>query len=351
MEGGKINLAIIMGGQSSEHEVSLNSGTNILKGLDKSKYNIKIVKIQKNGTWLVSPGYVQNFLEKTDVNFIEKVLRGVSSLSTNTALDKLKTQIDVAFLALHGKYGEDGIIQAALDLNKIPYQGSGVLSSALAMDKIRSAEIYEFHGLTAPRYIDFTRENLTDKEKMIYYFLKENKLAVLKPSDDGSSAGTFIIQDKDEFLKKLDEAFKVSDNLMIQEFIKGYEVTCGVLDTEDKPQALPPTQIVANAGQFYDYKSKYEQGGSTHLVPAPFEDELLERIKQSALLAHKILKCEGLSRTDMIIKGEKIYVLETNTLPGFTSTSLYPEEVQAAGISYSKLLDKLVQHALNKINA
>ena len=141
---------------------------------------------------------------------------------------------------------------------------------------------------------------------------------------------------------------------MIQEYIKGEEVTCGVLDTDlpaqagSKPQALPPTQIIANSGEFYDYTSKYADGGSTHIVPAPFPEKTIKEIQGIALRAHQILGCRGLSRTDMILRDGKIYILETNTLPGFTSTSLFPEEAQAAGISFTELIDKLVQSALNK---
>ena len=354
MSDKRLNLAVIMGGKSSEHEVSLNSGISMLNALDKSKYNIKIIKIDKQGQWLISP-YIKELPASADARLIEKSIVNIKPVEANLAVDKMDNEkIDVALIAMHGKYGEDGRIQALLEFAGIPYQGSGVLASALAMDKIKSSELFQFHGLDVPKYLAFTKENFETKKKQISQFLKDFSPAVLKPSDDGSSAGTFILKTPGEFDSKVSDSFAISDNLMIQEYIKGEEVTCGVLDTDlpaqagSKPQALPPTQIIANSGEFYDYTSKYADGGSTHIVPAPFPEKTIKEIQGIALRAHQILGCRGLSRTDMILRDGKIYILETNTLPGFTSTSLFPEEAQAAGISFTELIDKLVQSALNK---
>lgn len=345
---GKINLALIVGGQNSEHEVSLNSGVSILNALDKNKYNIKIIKIEKSGKWLVGP-YIKELPAKSDLSVITNSVKGITPLEDNTAIGRMDDEkVDVAFIGMHGKYGEDGKIQALLEFAGIPYQGSGVSASALGMDKIKSAELFRANGLNVPGYLSFNEKSFKEDKGKITEFLKNNLPLVLKPSDEGSSAGTFLIKTPEDFEQRLPETFKVSKNAVLQEYIKGDEVTCGILDTDEKPVALPPTQIIANSGEFYDYASKYASGGSTHIVPAPFAPELVSEIQNTALKAHKILGCSGLSRTDMLIRDGKIYVLETNTLPGFTSTSLFPEEAEAAGISYSELLDKLIRHALNK---
>lgn len=344
----KINLALIVGGQNSEHEVSLNSGVSILNALDKSKYNIKVIKIDKSGKWLVGP-YIKELPDKSDLSIISNSVEGIPPLEDNTAVSKLDDEkVDVAFIGMHGKYGEDGKIQALLEFAGIPYQGSGVTASALGMDKVKSAELFRANGLNIPKYMAFSEKDCKEDKGRIIEFLKDNLPLVLKPSDDGSSAGTFLIRTVEDFERKLAETFKVSKNAMLQEYIKGDEVTCGVLDTDGKPVALPPTQIIANSGEFYDYASKYATGGSTHIVPAPFPPEVIAEIQDTALKTHKALGCEGLSRTDMLIRDGKIYVLEINTLPGMTGTSLFPEQAEKAGISYTELLDKLIQQALNK---
>ena len=370
----RINLAVIMGGQSSEHEVSLASGINVLNALDKNKYNLKVIKIGQNGKWLVSPGFLKELPPVTQ-NKLESAVTLSKPASANLVLDQASHEgIDVAFIAMHGKYGEDGIIQAFLELAGIPYVGSGVLASALAMDKIKSNEIYAFHGLNVPKYIAFTQKEFPERQEEILEFLNKELgfPVVLKPSDGGSSKATFIIHSQEEFFKKAAEAFATSQNLMLQQYIKGKEVTCGVLDSDGQAVALPCTEIVPKTGEFLDLEDKYVVGGSEEIPPARITEDETAEIQKSAVTAHKVLGCEGFSRTDFIIADKiypvrsktpsqvsddtpkagrtsnGIYVLETNTIPGMTETSLFPQAAKAAGIGFSELLDKLIKQALNK---
>ena len=337
-----------MGGPSSEHEVSLNSGINILNALDKSKYNIKIVKIEKNGKWLVSPGFIRELPEKNGSSLVESSINSVKPISGSLAVDMMDNEkIDVGVIAMHGKFGEDGTIQALFDLAGIPYTGSGVLASALAMDKIKSNELYQFHGLKVPKYMAFTKNNLEEKKNELIAFA-DQWATVLKPSDGGSSKGTYIIKNSRDFLAKVGEAFEFSDSLMLQEQILGAELTCAVLEIDSRPKALPPTQIIPKNGEFFDFEAKYVVGASEEITPAPQPENIIKALQKDALLAHGVLGCRGMSRTDFILRGGELFILETNTIPGMTATSLLPQAAAADNINYTELLDILIQGALDK---
>ncbi|OGN29695.1 MAG: hypothetical protein A3A33_04350 [Candidatus Yanofskybacteria bacterium RIFCSPLOWO2_01_FULL_49_25] len=334
----KLTVAVLMGGRSSEHEVSLKTGGEILKHLDKGKYNgIPIV------------------LDKDEELIWEKI----------------KTPSpDLVFIALHGKWGEDGTIQGLLELAGIPYTGSGVLASALAMDKIRSMDLFQFHGFSVPEYISFTEHEFKDKLSDITRAIEQSLglPCVVKPSDGGSSVGVSIVQEMKDLPVALATAFEFGETVVIQQFIRGEEATCGVLDlpaqagTSVGPQALPPvhivplsqeTAIISSSMNFFSYEAKYMPGGSDEIVPSDFEPEVIAELEQIALKAHDILGCSGYSRTDMMIRESdgEIFVLETNTLPGLTEASLFPKESKAAGISFPQLLDIIIQNALKKLSA
>ncbi len=376
---GKKNIIVLTGGPSAEHKVSLATGRVIVNSLDKNRYNIKPITITKDGMWLLPP---------PDTKLIQEGnAQGESlvSLETGKALDQLKSEksVDVVFIAMHGSFGEDGTIQGFLELAGVPYTGSGVLASALAMNKIKSMELFSFHGLNVPRYIFFSKQewmtNGETAEKISTLggsqpkadqpprprSAKRGGLAgaktsggknefalpiIIKPSNCGSSVGVTIVRKLSELHKAIRKAFVHDSMVIAQEYIPGTEVTCAVLDEggHKKPLALPPTQIIPKNSEFFDYYSKYTPGATEEITPPRLPSATIKKIQDNALKVHQILGCSGMSRTDMIVAGDDVYVLETNTIPGMTETSLYPQAAAAIGISFPELLDKIIQAALNR---
>lgn len=304
-----------MGGMSSEHEVSLSTGENVIKYLDKEKYNIKPIVISKKGDWLVTG------VKKP----VDKALKGIG----------------VVFNALHGEYGEDGRIQGLLDCFGIPYTGSGVLASSLGMDKIKSYELFKLHGLNVPRGVILKKKNK--------FINMPSKKLVIKPSCLGSSVGISIVSDKKNLKKAIDKAFERCDVVIVEEYIDGLEVTCGILDNVRGQEhfALPVTEIIPPDGHFFEYEVKYD-GSTQEITPARISKELTKKIQEQSIEAHRLLDCEGYSRVDFILKdNKKPYILEVNTLPGLTSESLLPKAAKEVGIEFSKLLDIIIKNALS----
>ncbi len=315
----KIRVAILVGGPSSEHEVSLMTGENVLKSFDPEKFAAETVIIGKGGEWPFPS-------------------------------EELPNRYDVAFIAMHGTYGEDGTIQAILEEASIPYTGSGKLSSALGMNKFLSLRLFRDGGLTIPPTLHFHLQDFKKHEdevvKKILWYLE--KPWVIKPNAGGSSIGVEIVKDEDSLRKALREAAKTYKDTLVQPLIVGREVTCGVIDhgTHGSAFALPPTEIVPRVSDFFDYKAKYESGGSDEITPARFPESYLKEFRNIALKAHHLTGCRGFSRTDMMVgKDGKIYVLEINTIPGLTKESLVPKAAHTYGISFQKLLEMLVEAA------
>lgn len=333
-----IKVAVLMGGPSSEHEVSLGTGQNVIENLDKSKYEPVAVKISKTGKW-----------------FLDGKIT-----SQGVAL----TGYDVIFNALHGTFGEDGKIQAILEHAGIKYTGSGIAGSAIAMDKFHSREIFKLAGLNTPKTLKLKRgENYLARAS--FFINKIVKLpVVVKPCSNGSSVGVQIVDDLNKLEKAVVEAFKLDRFVLIEEFIKGRELTCGVLDPalDDKSgarnfatltigsiTALPVTEIIpVKNHKFFNYDAKYKTGHSNEITPAPLDDTLTKKAQDIAIRAHQVLGCSGYSRTDIILKNGNgtMYVLETNTLPGLTKNSLLPKAAQVAGLTLGQLLDKIIESSL-----
>ncbi len=311
-----------MGGSSAERGISLITGKAVLENLDKNKYQATAIDWDKNNKF-----YLIQKNKKTLFNLYDF------------------KKFDIVFLALHGPGGEDGKIQGLLDVLGVKYTGSRVLSSALAMSKVKSAQVYKNNNLLTPNFVGFQRGEWFKNEKQILN--KEIKYpCVVKASNQGSSYGIFICKTKNNITKTITESLKYSNEIMVQEYMLGREATCGVLEKNNKPFALPPTEIIANAGEFYDFKSKYGKGGSTHVCPAIFPQKILLEIKKQAIIAHQILGCRGMSRTDFFIVKNKVYINETNTIPGMTSTSLLPEAASKAGISFTSMLDLVIKSSV-----
>jgi D-alanine-D-alanine ligase len=308
---GKLRLALIAGGKSSEREVSLKSGAQVYQALNQDKYDIR------------------RYDPLTD---LERLVREAKEL-------------DAALIIMHGRGGEDGSMQGLLDLLDIPYQGSGVLASALAMNKELSKTIYQQAGLKVPRALIFDRAGAPS--------LQEIEVAlglpvVIKPVNEGSSIGISKAPTPEALSTGLAAAFALDNRVLVEEFIQGTEVTGGVLGNA-RLQALPLVEIIpASTYAFFDYEAKYQPGASEEICPARLSPELTQRAQACALTAHKALGCRGYSRTDMMVRDQEIYVLETNTIPGMTATSLFPQGAKAAGIDFSDLLDILITLALEK---
>ncbi len=310
----KLRVALLMGGPSAEHEVSLSSGEVIGNHLDKDKYEVIPVVVSKSGEWPFEIG-------------------------------ELKEMADVAFIAMHGEYGEDGTVQEELRDAEIPYTGSDVLSSALAMNKILSGRLLASHGIDVPEFIVVQKHEKTPGSLGGLDFP-----VVVKPADRGSSVGITIARTMDELVPALRNAFGFSRDVMIQEFIPGREVTCAVLDDgAGEAFPLPPTEIIPRSGSMFDYNAKYTPGASEEITPARLHDDALSVIQETALIAHRAVGASGMSRTDMIIgDDDRLYVLEINTIPGMTPTSLLPQAARVHGLTLSELFDRIIEAGLRR---
>jgi len=305
----KLNVALLSGSISSEREISLKSGDQVYEALDKTKYD------------------VTRYDPATDLG----------QLVTDAP------KIDMAFIVLHGPYGEDGTVQGLLDLLHIPYQGSGVLGSALAMDKWSSKRLYREAGLSVPPFQVLRSGQAYDSKAL------SDELGlpfVVKPRFGGSSIGTTIVQTPDALPEALGRAYQNGPHVILETYLDGTEITGGVLGNDDL-QLLPIVEIIPESDYaFFDYEAKYKEGATREICPARINEKLSRHAQSCAATAHRALCCRGYSRTDMIIHDEIIHVLETNTIPGMTPVSLFPLAAKTAGISFGKLLDRLIQLAL-----
>jgi D-alanine-D-alanine ligase len=308
---GKLRLALLSGGRSGEREVSLKGGEEVYKALNKDKYEIR------------------RYDPATDL--------------ARLAADA--EEIDMAFILLHGPFGEDGTMQGFLDLIGIPYQGAGVLGSAMAMDKNIAKIMYRQVGLNVP---DWVMASPADIEKPEGIIEKLGLPVVIKPIHQGSSLGMSIPGDLEGVRSGLREAFKFDNQVMVEKFIKGREITGGVLGN-DELTPLPLVEIIPGEQyEFFDYEAKYQPGASSEVCPAEFDAETTAKAQEYALTAHRTLNLEVYSRTDMIVNDEGIFVLETNTIPGMTPTSLLPQAAAAHGLPFPAFLDCLIELALDK---
>ena len=351
----KIKIGVIFGGQSTEHDVSIVSGSSVIKNLNKEKYEIHPIYISKEGKWYNYTKPVQE-IEIFNIGEEPQELEKIPN-----EFEKLK-KLDVVFPVLHGLYGEDGTIQGLLELLKIPYVGCKVLASSICMDKIYTKIIFEKAKLQQAKYIAINAQNdenkyiyiddeLNQKEETITNICKivEQKLkypVFIKPSNSGSSVGVNKATNTEELIKNIKIAEQYDKEILIEQGINGKEVECAVLGTE-KVKASCVGQILS-AEEFYDYNSKYKNATSKTLIPADISNETSEKIKTIAIKAFKAVKGSGLSRVDFFVEKEtnEIYINEINTMPGFTNISMYPKLWENCGIQYSKLLDKLIEESL-----
>ncbi len=325
-----LKVAVIYGGMSTEHDVSLISGKNVIDNLDKSKYEIYEIKITKDGKWL----------DKRD--------REIKDIY------KLLKEMNVVFPVLHGLYGEDGTIQGMLELAKVPYVGCKVLASSVCMDKVYTKIIFEKAKIPQAKYIYLKDENTYVDENFDEIKLENDEIIKLveekigfpvfvKPSNSGSSVGVNKASDGPELIKYISEAFMYDRKVLIEEAIVGKEVECAVLGNKEV-QASTVGEILS-AEDFYSYDAKYANKESKTLIPADLSAEKIEEIRKLAIKAFKTVDGSGLSRVDFFVQEGtgKVYINEINTMPGFTEISMYPKLWENAGISYTELLTKLIE--------
>lgn len=321
----KIKVAVLRGGPSSEYDVSLKTGAGVLKNLPEH-YEALDILIDKKGVWHVH-----------------------GMIFDPKHLDK---KVDVVFNAMHGEYGEDGTVQRLLEQLGIPFTGSGSLASAIGMNKVLAKKAFIGQGIKTPVYKVVTKEDFNDESALEIYRTFPQP-CVIKPVRGGSSVATSLAKNPTEIHDALSKVFAVSDQALIEECIKGKEATCGVLeDFRDKDiYPLLPIEIIPKSHQtFFDFEAKYSgENGALEICPGNFTKEESETIQKLAALAHKSINAKHYSRTDFIIHPKRgIYILEINTLPGLTPTSLMPKAMEAIGSGYGALLDHLIQLALKK---
>lgn len=303
-----IRVAVLLGGRSAEREVSLNSGAQVSSALETAGF--EVVRIDAG-----------------DEDF---------------AAQLVEAQADVVFIALHGRFGEDGTVQGLCELLELPYTGSGVLASALAMDKVMSKLFFTQAGLATPDYVVLTRGDLYGVDAIAGNL---GSKVVVKPACEGSSVGMTIVHDETELPDAIEKAFQCDRQVLVERFVAGTEVTVAVMGNQD-PVALPTLQIEP-VNEFYDYDSKYVPGMSRHIIPARVPEAAAEECQRLAVQAHKTLGCEGLTRADTIVEPNgDVWLLEVNTVPGMTSTSLVPDAARAHGIEFPELCRMVVELAL-----
>lgn len=333
MSNSNITVALLVGGSSPERPVSKATGKSVLFALSSLGYKVKVI----------DPAYGLNQPKDVEQFFAEKDFTELSNRNYVEAINStLFDDVDVAFLALHGKWGEDGTVQSLLELRGIKYTGSKILASATAMDKCMTKIMFQHYDVSTPRWfaIDHHEEDVELIKAKIKKFF--GYPCVIKPNDSGSTIGLSICRGDVEVGNAVKSAFKYSSKVLVEEYIPGREITVAILDKH----ALPPLEIKPKGG-FYDYESKYTSGMSEYIVPADIPQKVAEHLQHQALLAYNSVGCETYSRIDFRVTSDyKSYCLEVNTLPGMTSTSLVPKMAKAAGISFEELIDRIIKNSL-----
>ena len=345
----KLKLGVVFGGMSTENEVSCVSGISVMKHLNKDKYEINPIYIDKNGNWF-----------KLRIEDIEKEGEELENREIISNVIEYIKEMDVIFPVLHGLYGEDGTIQGLLELLKVPYVGCGVLASSVGMDKVYTKVIFDKANINQTNHVYIRKynedyiyidekfdEQILNIDEILKIVIDKLKFPMfIKPSNSGSSVGINKAHNAQELKSAIEEAAKYDNKILVEEGIIGREVECAVLGNEDVISSC--VGEIKAADEFYSYDAKYNNEESKTLIPAEISKEKSEEIQKIAVKAFKAIDGKGLSRVDFFIedKTQKVYINEINTLPGFTSISMYPKLFNQVGIGYAELLDKLIELAL-----
>jgi D-alanine-D-alanine ligase len=325
----RVRVAVLLGGKSSEHEISLESARSVLEALDPERYDVATVAIQRDGRWELGTGEDGSVAETLPV-----------------PTDKVPTtlgEVDVVFPVLHGPFGEDGTVQGLLELAGVPYVGAGVLGSALAMDKDVFKAVMRDRGIPVTKNITLRRGQEPENPFGYPVFVKPARL--------GSSVGITKVLSEEQLGSAVELAFVHDEKVLVEEFVDGVEVECGVLGNEE-PLASLPGEIVSHGFSgvdWYDYSAKYDAGGMDLVVPPRLPQETIERVQELAVASFVAGECEGMARVDFFVRPDgKVLLNELNTIPGFTATSVYAKLFEQSGIPYPELVDRLVQLALER---
>ena len=355
----KIRVGIIFGGRSGEHEVSFCSASSIIKAIDKDKYTVVPIGITKEGRW-ISPQDSELALRSGKIDGKNTVIllndssgKALVHIDNHQRLDKSSAleKLDVIFPVLHGPYGEDGTVQGLLELATIPYVGAGVAASAISMDKDLMKIIFQQKNLPILKWMTIKRKEWKkDKEKILSLIQNGFEYPLfVKPTNLGSSVGITKVHKKEELGEAIDLASSYDRKILIEEGLEEVrEIECSVLGN-DEPRASVVGEVKP-AGEFYDYDSKYIDKETQLIIPADLPDGVSKEVQKIALRAFKAVDAAGMARVDFFVskKENKIYLSEINTIPGFTSTSMYPRLWKASGIPYPELIDRLIQLALER---
>ena len=344
-------VAILCGGPGSEHEISCLSAGGVLSAIDRSAYEPILIGITREGKWMALPmdyplAINDGTLPSVTGNFPE-VIRGTKGLS----VDGKDLAIDVIFSVLHGTYGEDGQLQSDLDQLGIPYVGSGAVASELAMDKSDAKSLFAKAGIAIAPGVTVTEADWRREPNAVTKSISNLGMPLfVKASRGGSSRGTVKVKEVGAFTSAMEEALSFDSKVLIESGIDGAEVECAVLEIDGNPQASIPGKVwIDPQYEFYDYQAKYLDGATRIDIPAPFNNEIIEKIRSYALIAFKAIGAKGLARIDFFVtQSEEIIINEINTMPGFTRTSAYPKMWQATGVGYSEVITHLLKSALPK---
>lgn len=357
----KVRVAVVFGGRSGEHWVSSVSARHVVEAMDPERYEVIPIGITLDGRWLL-PEAARKVLEGGALEIPEEAFEAIGDpvtvlsdpqrreiVSAEGSGTKDVGRIDVAFPVLHGPYGEDGTIQGLFEMADIPYVGAGVLGSALGMDKEKMKLLFASDGIPiasfvvirAPAWERDPKGALSEAETLGYP-------CFTKPANLGSSVGIAKCRDRGELIAGIEDALTYDRKVLVEEAVDGRELECGVLGNED-PEASVCGEVIS-AGEFYDYRAKYFDDSSKTVIPAPVPDEVCEEVRDLSVRAFKVIECSGMARVDFFYEegGRGVVVNELNTIPGFTPISMYPKLWEASGIPYSKLIDRLIELALER---
>jgi D-alanine-D-alanine ligase len=359
----RLRIGIFAGGRSAEHEVSVASAESVLRAIDRDRYEPYLIYIDPGGRWHLPPGpapllgsegLAETLGTMTPAQATPLLRRhetpslpatpGDAALAPRAALRPLSEAIDVAFLVVHGPFGEDGTLQGFLEMAGIPYIGAGVLASAVAMDKVVFKDLMRGHGLPVVDYVWFRRSAWTQDPERVEREVGERigERCVVKPARLGSSVGMTLVHEPGELAAGLNEAFRYDSKVIVEAYVeRARELECGVLGN-DEPIVFEPGEIRSHH-EFYDYEAKYTAGLADVLPRADLDPDLAAQLKELALAAYRAVDCAGMARIDFLVPPEAVYLSEMNTLPGFTTTSMYPKQAELAGLDFGTLIDRLIE--------
>jgi D-alanine-D-alanine ligase len=362
----RLRVGIFAGGRSAEHEVSISSAESVLRAIDRERFEPYLVYIDRDGGWHLPGGQAplpgdeplaavlgvaspreQSKLLREHANLPVLVDAGGSALSPRAAVRSLAEAIDIAFLAVHGPFGEDGTLQGFLEMAGVPYTGAGVLASALAMDKVIFKDLMRGHGIPVVEYVWFRRSIWLSEPAEVLRRVADQigERSVVKPARLGSSVGMTLVHSSAELPAALNEAFRYDSKVLVEAYVPdARELECGVLGNED-PVAFEPGEVRSHH-EWYDYEAKYVAGLADVMPRAEIDPALAARLKALALAAYRAVDCAGLARVDFLVPPGAVFVSEMNTLPGFTDTSMFPKQAELAGLAFPELIARLIDLGL-----